>query len=177
MEVSITIGCKLIGEGATMSGPTTATIKQLFAVSGNRCAFPGCNLPLVDAGSSTVLGEICHIKARSPDGPRYDPAQAEEERHAFGNLLLLCPAHHKIVDDNPGEYTVEWLLETKTQHEAQTGGGPDLTDEVAHRLERQLEIHGDVSGQVAVGSDVFQIGDVQGSTINITMPGRSDDRD
>ena len=160
-----------------MSGPTTTTIKQLFAVSGNRCAFPGCNLPLVDAGSGTVLGEICHIKARSPEGPRYDSAQAEEERHAFGNLLLLCPAHHKIVDDNPGEYTVEWLLQVKAQHEAQSVGGPELSDDVAQRLERQLEIHGDVSGQVAVGNNVFQIGDVQGGTITITMPGRSDDRD
>ena len=155
-----------------MPGPTTATIKQLFAVSGNRCAFPGCNLPLVDAGSGTVLGEICHIKARSPEGPRYDPAQTEKERHVFGNLLLLCPAHHKIVDDNPGEYTVEWLLATKAQHESQAAGGPELTDEVAQRLERQLEIQGDVTGQVAVGNNVMQISGVQGSTINIT---RSDD--
>ncbi len=160
-----------------MSGPTTATIKQLFAVSGNRCAFPGCNLQLVDPGSSTVLGEICHVKARSPDGPRYDPAQAEEERHAFENLLLLCPAHHKIVDDNPDKYTVEWLLQVKAQHESQTVGGPELSDDVARRLERQLEIRGDVSGQVAVGSNIMQIGDVQGSTITITMPGRPGDRD
>jgi hypothetical protein len=160
-----------------MPGPTTATIKQLFAVSGNRCAFPGCNLPLVDPANGTVLGEICHIKARSPDGPRYDPVQVDEERHAFGNLLLLCPAHHKIVDDNPGEYTVEWLLQVKAQHEAQVVGGPELSDDVAQRLERQLEIHGDVSGQVAVGDGVLQIGNVQGGTINVTMPGRPGDRD
>jgi hypothetical protein len=160
-----------------MSGPTTATIKQLFAVSGNRCTFPGCNLPLVDSGSGTVLGEICHIKARSPDGPRYDPHQVDEERHAFGNLLLLCPAHHKIVDDNPGEYTVEWLLKVKAQHEAQSVGGPELTDDVARRLERQLEIQGNVSGQVAVGNDVLQIGDVQGSTITISLPGKPSERD
>ncbi len=160
-----------------MSAPTSATIKRLFAVSGNRCAFPGCNLPLVDLGSGTVLGEICHIKARSPEGPRYDPDQDEKERHAFENLLLLCPAHHKIVDDNPDEYTVEWLLETKAQHEAQAAGGPELADDAARQLARQLEIGGDVSGQVAVGSGVLQIGDVQGGTINITVPDRSNDRD
>jgi hypothetical protein len=160
-----------------MSGPTTATIKQLFAVSGNRCAFPGCNLPLVDLGSGTVLGEICHIKARSSEGPRYDPAQEEKARHAFENLLLLCPAHHKIVDDNPDEYTVEWLLETKARHEAQAAGGPELADDVARRLERQLTIEGDVSGQVALGSNVVQIGSVQGGTIHVTVPDRSSDRD
>lgn len=41
--------------------PTTKTIKCLFAASGNRCAFPGCDRPL-------VTGEICHIRARSPGG-------------------------------------------------------------------------------------------------------------
>jgi hypothetical protein len=81
-----------------MTGPTVATIKRLFAVSGNRCAFPGCELPLVDEASGNVLGEMCHIRARSPDGPRYDPEQTEEERHGFGNLVLLCPTHHAIVD-------------------------------------------------------------------------------
>jgi hypothetical protein len=160
-----------------MSGPTTATIKQLFAVSGNRCAFPGCNLPLVDPGSGTVLGEICHIKARSPDGPRHDPSQTDQGRHAFGNLLLLCPAHHKIVDDNPGEYTVEWLLETKAQHEAQAVGGPDLTDDAIRQLTHGWQIEGYVRGHIATADDAMQIGDVQGSTITITMPSRPDDRD
>jgi hypothetical protein len=159
-----------------MSGPTALTIKKLFAVSGNRCAFPGCDLRLVDPGGA-VLGEICHIKARSPEGPRYDPAQAEEERHAFENLLLLCPAHHKIVDDDPAKYTVEWLRETKARHEAQPAGGPELSDDAALGMARQLAIGGDVSGQVAVGNNAMQIGDVQGSVINITMPGRSSDRD
>ena len=74
-----------------MPSPTTATIKRLFAVSGNRCAFPGCTLPLVDPDSGTVLGEICHIKARSPEGSRYDLTQTEVERHAFDNLLLETP--------------------------------------------------------------------------------------
>ena len=71
------------------SGPSTPTVKRLFAVSGNRCAFPGCTLPLVDQASSEVLGEICHIQARSPNGPRdtYNCAdsrrgQAQSQPHA-----------------------------------------------------------------------------------------------
>ena len=115
-----------------MSGPTTATIKRLFAVSGNQCAFPGCTTPLVV--NDTVVAEICHIKARSPDGPRYDPDQDERDRHAFSNLLLLCPAHHKIVDDDPTTYTVERLGRIKTEHEARHQGGPEPSDHIARQL-------------------------------------------
>ena len=51
--------------GAVMRGPTVATIKRLFAVAGNRCAFAGCEERLVDEGSGTIMGEVCHIKAKS----------------------------------------------------------------------------------------------------------------
>jgi tetratricopeptide (TPR) repeat protein len=143
-----------------MSSPTTATIKRLFAVSGNRCAFPGCSLQLVDPDSGTVLGEICHIAARSPEGPRYDPDQTEQERHGFENLILLCPAHHKIVDGSPDEYTVERLRQIKAEHEAQQIGGVELTDNAAHLMAVQLEIQGSVSGMVAIGSHIVQIGGI-----------------
>ena len=46
------------------------TLKKLFALSGNECAFPGCKAPMVDAGSGIVVGEICHIKGKSPNGIR-----------------------------------------------------------------------------------------------------------
>jgi hypothetical protein len=77
-----------------MSGPTAAIMKALFALSSNQCAFPGCSQPLVDPPSGKVTGRICHVKARSEGGPRYDPGQSDEERHGFGNLLLMCPMHH-----------------------------------------------------------------------------------
>ena len=40
------------------SVPTTPAVKRLFAVSGNRCTFPNCPLPLVDQASGEDLGEI-----------------------------------------------------------------------------------------------------------------------
>jgi tetratricopeptide (TPR) repeat protein len=123
-----------------MAGPTVGTIKRLFAVSGNRCAFPGCDLPLVDEASGNVLGEICHVKARSPDGPRYDREQKEEERHGFGNLVLLCPTHHAIVDGDAGTYTVEELLRIKAEHEGKHVGGAEPSDEVACQFLLQLGI-------------------------------------
>ena len=47
--------------------PSTTTVKQLFAVSGNRCAFPDCTRTLVDVETGT--GEICHIRGQSEGGP------------------------------------------------------------------------------------------------------------
>jgi hypothetical protein len=90
-----------------MTGPTSATVKRLFAVSGNCCAFPKCNNTLVDKPSGKVTGQICHINARSAEGPRYETAQTEEQRHSYGNLILLCPIHHQVVDDDPVAYTAD----------------------------------------------------------------------
>jgi hypothetical protein len=37
---------------------------------------------------------------------------------AYENLILLCKVHHKVVDDQPGEYPKERLHEIKARHEA-----------------------------------------------------------
>lgn len=99
-----------------MSAPTLATIKRLFAQSGNCCAFPDCATPLVEE-SGTVTGEICHIRSASPGGPRFDKTQNESERHGAANLLLLCARHHKIIDSEPEKYPVSVLEVIKRKRE------------------------------------------------------------
>jgi hypothetical protein len=103
--------------------PSIRDIKLLFARSGNRCAFPKCPAPL--ALNGTLVGEICHIKGDKPGSPRYDAAQTDEERHAYGNLIILCPTHHAVVDDDPESYTVERLHKMKSDHEAMVTPIPD----------------------------------------------------
>jgi hypothetical protein len=102
------------------TGPTTAIIKRLFAVSGNKCAFPKCVSPLVDG--EKVVGKICHIKAQNKGGARYDPTQTAEERHGYDNLILMCGRHHDVIDDDEHAYTVEYLRQIKHKHE-QTASG------------------------------------------------------
>lgn len=92
--------------------PSLSTVKRLFALSQNRCPFPNCDIPLVE-DSGTIMGVVCHINARSRGGPRYDPQQAEQERHSFPNLILLCVRHSKLIDSEPNRYTAEWLAEIK----------------------------------------------------------------
>jgi len=95
--------------------PSQPTIKRLYALSGNICAFPSCQTPLIE-DSGTVTGKICHIKAKSKNGPRYDKKQTNEERHSFENLILLCSRHHDVIDKEEKIYTAEALEEIKKIH-------------------------------------------------------------
>jgi len=113
-------------ENSGPNGPTAKTVKRLFGESGNICAFANCSQPII-AGTS-VVGKVCHIKAKSPGGQRYDPAQSDEERHGYDNLILLCGIHHDIVDDDEALYTVERLQQMKAAHRART---THLSDEDA----------------------------------------------
>lgn len=100
----------------TLKNPRTKTVKRLFALSQNQCAFSKCTESLVTS-EGKVTGKICHINARNERGPRYDSSQSDEERHGFENLILLCPRHHDIIDDDEKSYTVKRLLEMKKEHE------------------------------------------------------------
>ena len=82
------------------------TRKTIWGLSGNRCAFPGCNneLYLTVGESNSLVGEECHICARNAGGPRFDPSLTEAEVNDYSNLILLCSIHHKLVDDNPKHY-------------------------------------------------------------------------
>lgn len=100
---------------ASLTQPRLKTVKRLFAVARNRCAFKKCRRPLVEA-SGVVVGEICHIKGR-PGGPRFDPNQRDEERHGYDNLILMCPEHHKVIDDDVATYTADVLSALKKDHE------------------------------------------------------------
>jgi hypothetical protein len=115
-----------------LAGPSDPTIKRLFAVSSNRCAFPSCSELLVEGG--TVVGEVCHIKSARKGHPRYDPDQAEEERHGFDNLILLCRKHHKIIDTEVERYPPTLLTEMKRAHEAHPEGRFTISNEMVQRL-------------------------------------------
>jgi len=97
------------------------TKRVLFARSGNLCAFPNCNTHLVQEKTGddppSIVGNICHIKGKKPDAPRYDTGMSDQERDAIDNLILLCATHHKLIDDQYNEYTVEKLQQFKLAHE------------------------------------------------------------
>ena len=91
------------------------TIKRLYGLSGNVCANPKCRNPLVTEDNQ--IGEIAHICAASPDGPRYDSKMTDDERRSIDNLILLCETCNKLVDSNEKDYPVSLLKEWKNNHE------------------------------------------------------------
>jgi len=91
------------------------TIKRLFALSGNQCAFPNCNRILVNQNNA-LDSNICHIEAAESKGQRYNPNMTDKERADYNNLILLCPIHHDETN-NVDEYTVDVLRNMKKNHE------------------------------------------------------------
>jgi hypothetical protein len=96
--------------------------KILWTRAGGQCSFPGCRQDLIMDGTETdddsLVGDICHIVAEEPNGPRGDSDLTRDERNHHDNLILLCRVHHKMVDDQQDEYTAEVLHKIKDEHEA-----------------------------------------------------------
>jgi hypothetical protein len=98
--------------------------RKLLQRSGNVSAFPDCRVLLTAEGTPedpvVVLGEIAHIVAESPAGPRGESPLTVEECNSYPNLILLCNQHHQLIDSEGAlaTYTVERLMAMKQDHEA-----------------------------------------------------------
>ena len=146
---------------------TPTTIKRLYAKSGNRCAYPGCRAPIIV--NHVPVGEMCHIRARRKNGPRFDPTLTLTERDDFPNLLLLCRTCHKIVDSDPAKYTPDLLSDFKSLHER--SGDCEISPEIASDALTLLQprITGDRTSATVRGAGVaVAVGGDNMAPINIT---------
>ena len=117
------------------------TQRVLDIQSLNQCAYPKCTNTLVEpsAGESgpVVTGEICHIHALNPGGPRWKEGLSPAELNSPENLIMLCPTHHAVVDGQPEFYTAEILQQWKRDHEtkvkSQHPAGLDFFTEIIDR--------------------------------------------
>jgi hypothetical protein len=106
--------------------------KILWGKSGNRCAMPSCHTELVidktENDPFSIIGQMAHIRGEKPGAARFNTEMTEKERNCYDNLVLLCPNHHKEVDDQPNTYSVEKLHDIKKNHEKWINDS--LTEEV-----------------------------------------------
>jgi len=118
---------------------TQSTLKELWGASKNECAYPDCDMALADPDGDGVIGEICHIRAQSEGGPRYDASLDEEEVDSASNLILLCPTHHTVIDKNPENYSPgeleSWKEEQLTEDGVEVPGTDSLLDELVANTE------------------------------------------
>jgi guanylate kinase len=93
-------------------GVSSTDMKLLWARAGNQCSMPGCTEVLVTDG--ICYGEVAHIRASSPEGPRGTEIEGPD---TYDNLILLCRRHHRQVDASPEEWPPERLALIKQAHE------------------------------------------------------------
>ncbi len=94
-----------------------------------------------------VVGEIAHIVARHPEGPRGKEPFHGVDRDILENLILLCPVHYTIIDQQPRTYTVEVLTQMKNQHEQFMKAQLDLYNRISapaphYQIHNTAPIHG-----------------------------------
>lgn len=96
-------------------------IKLLWGRAAERCSFPRCTTKLTQdkklSSDRFPLGVQAHIIGKTKTSPRGKSNLTTKERNSYYNLILLCPNHHTIIDNNPEDYTVEKLHLFKDQHE------------------------------------------------------------
>lgn len=93
-------------------------IKKLWGKAAGRCSFSGCGIECVqflDKTSPIIIGEMAHMIAKNPAGPRGD--QENINNNSYDNLILLCPNHHTIVDKATHIYSEHILREMKRTFE------------------------------------------------------------
>lgn len=117
-----------------------AVVIQLLAESANRCAAPDCDQRLwlpVDGRAAVRIAEIAHILPAGATGPRADDDATAQTLVAEGNLIVLCPNTHTVVDGAPEVFTAEVLRAWKVSHQARldaTLGVQEYPDRASARL-------------------------------------------
>lgn len=150
--------------------PKAETIRALFALSGNQCAFPGCTHALI-SDKGTFIAQLCHIEAANKGGQRFNDKQNDEERRSITNLLLLCYPHHRETDDET-EFTVAKLKEIKKVHEKLFQQQYQLPENLLKKVTASIEIY--LEQIMAVSKDtnttVHNIDDKMNELLSRTAP-------
>jgi uncharacterized protein YecT (DUF1311 family) len=137
--------------------PTLATLKALFAKSGNCCAFPNCRNHLVD-DLNILVAEVCHINAVAQKDARYDPEKTAEELRGYDNLVLLCHPHHRRVDARADLYPAHELKRWKLEHERSTRtDGFMASEQVLAEATLQI-VHDDWTPDLSCAADLLYEG-------------------
>lgn len=114
------------------------TLKELWGLSGNQCAYPECTNPLIEKAKTysraAIVGHICHIYAFSDDGPRGKSGLTIEEKNSPQNLILMCGHHHPVIDKQYADYPAPLLIKWKKEHEAKAHPG------TAEAIKREADI-------------------------------------
>jgi hypothetical protein len=126
---------------------SVGTRAALVSLAHGVCYFPGCEEPVIKfvQGEPYVNYEIAHIRDARP-GNRFDDTMKDDERRAFANLVLLCKAHHDLIDNrHPERFSVADIERWKHAREGDVGEalrklGPITQDELEEALREAVTV-------------------------------------
>ncbi|WP_026966582.1 hypothetical protein [Algoriphagus terrigena] len=119
--------------------PNAETLKYLYVLSGNVCAYPDCSHPIFN-NDGLYIAQLCHIHAAEKGGQRYNHEQSDEERRSSDNLLFMCHRHHKETDP----LTADALRSMKQDHESQfTEKGREATQNMIRQVLLEINSYWD----------------------------------
>jgi hypothetical protein len=110
--------------------------KILWSKAGNRCS--KCRRALVQPGEAdgstdhAIVGEECHVISPKQAGPRGRLPTAGD-LDGYGNLILLCPSDHTLIDQLPDEWPPDRLHALKAAHEKWVDDRLSSSNENGHR--------------------------------------------
>ena len=94
----------------------------LAARAGHHCSKPECGKatsgPAERPDKSASIGVAAHITAASVGGPRYDATLSLQQRSGLDNGIWLCQTDSRLIDADPGQFTVAVLQVWKAEAEA-----------------------------------------------------------
>ncbi|AHN74552.1 hypothetical protein DA70_08770 [Pandoraea pnomenusa] len=110
---------ELLGRAGRGQAISESTAFRVWAEAGCRCMFEGCGMDLAHIplyNKSAKVGYLAHIVASDPRGPR-----GNSDSHALadapGNIMLMCDAHHRLIDSFAVEdFDVTRLCEMRANH-------------------------------------------------------------
>ena len=98
----------------------------------------------MSSGETINIGVAAHICAASPEGPRYDSAQPQEQRRGIDNAIWLCQTCAKLIDSDAAAFTPAVLQSWKRQAEAEArlrlGKAATALGRVHHFSEEEIEL-------------------------------------
>ena len=87
---------------AQTKAPVAARAGYMYSNPDCRRLLVGPELTEPDVYMKARIGEVAHMFGEKLHSARHDPTMSDRQRAAPENAIILCPAYHRLIDNNSG---------------------------------------------------------------------------
>jgi len=110
----------LFGVGGRGKSLSARDAERVWQDAAGHCMYRGCAEDLRSTSLTTKtarVGYLAHIVAADADGPRGNPITSASLSSAPDNVMLMCDAHHRLIDRIAVDtHPVSYLQEMRKEH-------------------------------------------------------------